>query len=775
MKKLFSSRLFALVIVCFLTFLFFIPKLLVGKVPIPADDLLGLYHPWRDQSYEGYSPGKFPVKNPLITDPVLQTYSWRNLVVENIKKLKLPLWNPYSFSGQPLLANIQSSPLALSNFLFLILPFKIAWSLQIILPPLLTALFMFLFLRSLQLSTIASMFAAVVLPFTGFFMVWMTWGTVITTAMWLPLILLAVNKLFTKQSPLWFIVLVIAASQTVLSGHWQTAFYVFVATSLYLIFQFFQSKKIKALVVIICALVLGVLISAIGFLPALEFVKLSAREIDQGYFPGRTDWFLPIQNLAQIIAPDFFGNPTTYNYWGIWNYAEFVAFIGIVPLTFSIFAFLSKEKNAIFFLFLAIFSLGLAISNPISKIPYVFNFPLISSMQPSRIIYLFVFALTVCAAFGIDSFLKKWQKGKVLLSILLILVPLILLFSFSLLFKDSFPKVANLQASRIALRNLIFPLMTLGALMFVILLYRLRLPKVVLVIFIFALTLTELFRFGYKFTPFSKLSWIFPQTQITKYLSSQQKPFRIMTTDRRIFNGNTPSAYQIEAVHGYDPLYLKDYAKLVTAWQSSSVAEAGSFNRIVTPEKYDSKITDFINVRYIITFDEISRTGLEKVFQEGETKIFKNDNVLPRAFFVKEVIKVENQNQELSKLISPDFDLKTSAVSTDFEFPKQQINADATFIDYSDQSFKLKTSSNNQAPLVLSNVFYPGWQAFIDGQKTEVKKVNFMFQSILVPKGQHQVEFKFQPQSFYNGLYISVAATIATILFSIFLWKRKYQ
>src|SRR3989344_840007 len=247
MKKLSSKTFFGAVIVCILTFLFFLPNLLIGKVPIPADDLLGLYHPWRDQTYDGYNVGKFPVKNPLITDPVLQTYPWRNLAVFNIKEGNLPLWNPYSFSGQPLLANIQSSTFQVFNIFFFIFPFKIAWSIQIILPPILTSLLMFFFLRNLKISPVASVFGGFVLPFSGFFIAWLTWGTIVTTAVWLPLILLSLNKLF---------------------------------------------------------------------------IKLSAREVDQSYYPQRPDWFLPIQHFIQLIAPDFFGSPTKYNYWGVWNWAE---------------------------------------------------------------------------------------------------------------------------------------------------------------------------------------------------------------------------------------------------------------------------------------------------------------------------------------------------------------------------------------------------------------------------------------------------------------------
>src|SRR3990170_2857903 len=98
MKKLCSKFFFGILISLSLTFSFFLPKLFIGKIPIPADDLLGLYHPWRDNSFSGYAAEHFPVKNPLITDPVLQTYPWRSAVIKTIFSGSLPLWNPYSFA-----------------------------------------------------------------------------------------------------------------------------------------------------------------------------------------------------------------------------------------------------------------------------------------------------------------------------------------------------------------------------------------------------------------------------------------------------------------------------------------------------------------------------------------------------------------------------------------------------------------------------------------------------------------------------------------------------
>lgn len=773
MEKSSSNLLFAL-LTCFLILLFFLPNLILGKVPIPADSLLGLYHPFRDLSIDGYNPGKFPVKNPLITDPVLQTYPWRHLVIKNIKEGNFPLWNPYSFSGQPLLANIQSSSFQLTNILFLILPFKIGWGVSTILPSVLASLFMFLFLKDIGLSRLASLFGALILPFSGFFIAWLTWGSIIATVMWLPLILLCLNKIFKTKSIIWLLILTLAVSQVILSGHWQAGFYVFLALVVYLIFLARSHKSLPKLVIVAIYFFLGIVIAAAQILPSLEFVNLSARSVDQGYYSGRLDWFLPIQNLIQLIAPDFFGNPATYNYWGIWNYAEFVAFVGIVPLSLAIYGLVTRSTLRGFFIALALVALIFGIENPISKIPYNLSIPLVSSLQPSRIIFLLIFALTGLASIGIDKFLKEKPTPKIFLPPLIIAAVLVAIASSIFFAKDLFGGAQTLDPVAIAKRNLILPALTTLAL-FVIILLRLKI-KSLAIILIFAATIFELFRFGYKFTPFSKLSWIFPQTRTTNFLAAQEKPFRIMSTDRRIFHPNIAAVYGIESIDGYDPLYLAHWNKFVSVWQSQNPgAPLASFNRIVTPQKIDSKFIDLLNVKYILTFDQIENSNFEKVFTQGSTKIYQNKNFLDRAFFVNEVVGAKSDQEEFAKLLDPNFDLKKMATSGEFEFPKQELTAQVSFENYQDQNLTLSVQTDRQAPLILTNVYYPGWKAYIDDQPVPIYKVDFMFQSIIVPQGSHQIEFKYQPDSFYNGLYLSVAALSGTILFSLYLWKRKYQ
>ena len=777
MKKLFSLNLFPLIVAPFIVFLFFLPNLVKGKLPIPADALLGLYHPWRDVSYGGFNAGKFPVKNPLITDPVLQTYSWRKIAIENLKEGELPLWNPYSFSGQPLFANLQSSPFQLFNVFFLIFPFKIAWGLQIILPFAFGAFFMSLFMKSLNLSDEAVIFGSIILPFSGFFVVWGEWGTVVASAIWLPLILYAVVHLFKNLNPFYFLLLVLAVSQSIFAGHIQTSIYVVLASILFIFLIFLKSKKIAPIVTCSFGVALGIAISAIQIMPTLEFVKLSARSLDQSYFQGRQDWFLPFKNLIQLFAPDFFGNPATYNYWGIWNYGEFVSFVGVVALIFAILGVFKQRNKITFFILLLILSLFLALENPLSKLPYTLNIPFISSMQPSRIIFLVIFSLSVISAFGFEAFLKSKEKNKFILMPAIIMALIFILAILQFFSVNIFGLITDESAKKIALRNLIIPALVTLILLITFSLKILKFPKIIIILAIFTVTIFELFRFTNKFLPFAKIELIFPETRTTTFLANQQRPFRVLATDRRIFGGNSLSAYGVETVQGYDPLFLKDYSRLVSSWNENKKVDAGNFNRIITPQNYQSPISNLLNVKYVASFDDISEKGFKKIYQEGETKIFVNENAFNRVFFVDEIIKVTDKDEELEKMFEESTNLENVAFSSEINFPKKESKNDGTFRfeSYSDQELALKVNVLEEAPLVISNVYYPGWKAYISGIEVPIYRVDYLLQAIIVPKGESLIKFKFSPQSFYNGLYISLMTSLLAILVSLILWRKRFQ
>src|SRR3989344_6023086 len=106
-KRLFYNYRYILMLVGVIT-VFFYPTILHNKIPLPSDSIVGMYHPFRDNIWDSFTAG-VPFKNYLITDSVRQQYVWRELAISQYKIGQLPLWNPYSFSGNVLLANFQSA------------------------------------------------------------------------------------------------------------------------------------------------------------------------------------------------------------------------------------------------------------------------------------------------------------------------------------------------------------------------------------------------------------------------------------------------------------------------------------------------------------------------------------------------------------------------------------------------------------------------------------------------------------------------------------------
>src|SRR3989344_8743295 len=162
MKKI-LVKIWPLLILVFVWLIFASPYFIKGKVPFPSTYLATSYGPWN--AYGDYMGA---VKNQATPDVISQIYPWKNLVIESWKSGAIPLWNPYSFSGNPLLANYQAAALSPLNILYLILPFIDAWSTQILLAPLLAGLFMYLYIKSLKLSDYAAVISSIGFMFCGF-------------------------------------------------------------------------------------------------------------------------------------------------------------------------------------------------------------------------------------------------------------------------------------------------------------------------------------------------------------------------------------------------------------------------------------------------------------------------------------------------------------------------------------------------------------------------------------------------------------------------------
>ena len=636
--------------------------------------------------------------------------------------------------------------------------------------PLLAGVFLYFYLRNFDLSSRASFLGALSFAFSGFFVAWLEWNTIGHVAAWFPLVLLAKEKLLQKITLPWIVVLLFAESALILAGHAQTAFYALGFSTVYLLVRILQiaHEQVRSddkdysrhllknfFIKLRPFLLFGFLvlvITSIQTLPSLRFILSSARNFDLPDW-HRPDWFLPWQHLVQFVAPDFFGNPTTGNYWGVWNYGEFVGYIALFPLLMAFFAVTARrDRKTLFFTVMLVISTLLALPTAFAKLPYELRIPFLSTLQPSRIIFLIDFCLSVLAAFGLDYVVRPEEKRnrRVLRVIMFISISIVGLW-LVVLFGSQLGLSYIFIDTIVARRNLAFPtaffvISSIGLLGF----SRFAFKKIILtrisIIILLVITVFDFYRFFSKFTPFTDVELLYPETKTTEFLRQNSGNFRVMTTDRRILAPNTALMYQIQSVDGYDPLYLQNYGELVASWTRNrpDIAPA-AFNRILTPENSQSLFTNLLGVKYILSLKPLELPELTLVFQEGETRVYENKKVLPRVYLA-EAVSVQNSPTEVVKQLFANENLLDRFVFSHVPLSVEPFalepeeHAEITY--YASNEITIKVEAKRPRLLVLTDLYYPTWRAFVDETVVEIIPANYFFRGIKVPAGSHTVTFR---------------------------------
>jgi len=720
---------------------FFYRTILFHTYPIPSDTLVGLYHPWRDEFAKEYPRG-VPFRNFLITDPIRQQIPWRKVVIDAWKTHTGGMWNPYTFLGVPLDANIQAAPFYPFNLLFLFMPFQLAWTMLIIVQPFLASVLLFLFLRHHKLSVISSIFAGMVWAFSGFSMTWLTWGTMLQTALWIPAILLSVDHMFMnrehgKKTFGWSLKFVFSSIMMLFAGHIQIAAYGCVLVFLYIVWKRPSRQVLTSLLPVLCA------VGLVGAVQLNPFIRLVLDSGRSGAFDNwkMAGWFLPWQHLAGFIAPDFFGNPATLNYWGVWNYGELTGYVGVVPLLLAMGAFGLTGLPSFFIIILGL-SLVFVLPNPVSMLPFIVRLPIVSVLQPTRLLMLIDLSLAILAGYGLERLVV--QKRLSTTGFGIGALGLMTLWSIALIGKYVIHDNTIVQNLAVSARNLVVPtaLFIAGG-MFMAVIVRKKSHKIsaAVLLFLSILTLFDLFRFGWKFTPFSQSSYFFPETDVIRFLKGQEKPFRVMSVDDRILPPNVSAYFGIESVEGYDPIAPIRYERFVASSEQKKPLLTGNtgFNRIYTAHSYDSPLVPYFNARFILALTDMSEPGLTLAFRSGDVRVYESNKAFPRAYVAEEVMRETSDEETLNTLLSKPGRLGIYHGRTDIMNIPLSSEEIVVIKGYTDNMISLSVRTKNPRLLVVLNRYDPRWHASIDGTVVPILRTNYIFSGIPIPQGDHNV------------------------------------
>lgn len=750
-------------------FIFASPYFLKGLVPFPSKYLVTFFPPW--SAVYG-----MPVKNNAMPDVITQIYPWKRLTIETWRQGKIPLWNPYSFAGTSHAANYQSAVFSPFNLLFFLLPFLTAWSLLVLLQPLLAGIFMYLFLRRLSCSSLASVLGSLAFMFCGFLVVWMAYATLGYAALWLPLSLYAVESFWQKRSRWYLVLMATSLALSFFSGHFQISVYVASLTLAYILFKMWHTQAWGKGILLLVYFILGVILSLPQLAPSLVAYLASVR--GEAVMKGE---IIPWSYLITILAPDFLGNPVTRNDW-FGHYAEWATFIGVVPLMLSLFTLVRRKKPTEWFFWgVALTTILAAFPSPLNDLLYGLKVPVLSTSAASRIVVLLSFSLGVLAAFGQDAIATDWRKGTTknfwrLTGVIIMILGLIWLGLLAV-------KILPVDKLVVAKRNFILPtlflvtgLIGLGSGFFK------RVPRGIVMMIIIALAALDLLRFASKWMPFDEREFVYPPMPVISYLTEHVGNARVFGN----FGNELAGVFKIQSIEGYDALYQARYGQFIGGASNGLVGPAGrSVVLLGKRGRYAEEALQLLGVKFILQRKSDGRNvwaypfwefpHYRLIYQDEHYEIWENQRALPRVFLASSYQQITDGQKIIDALFSQKFNRQETLILEEKPFLLPEGGAgEAQILRYTPNEVVIRVRASVPKLLFLSDVFDPGWRAWVGKTETKIYRADFDFRAVAVPAGEYTVRLVYYPESVRWGLWAS-AASLLVLLGSIFIRRQAYE
>lgn len=761
---------------------------------------------------------------PFWGDILLAFYPAQHLWRQSILHGHLPLWNPYIFTGMPLFGDAQYSIFYPSMLLNLFLPLHRALATDLALHAFMLAAFMYLFLRRLSLSVMSAFLGAVVLAFSGFVAVRVHHVSLIRTLAWLPLLLYIVAGFSPRRGVLRTALAIgVVLALMVFAGHAQT---ILISGLVAAIFGVWRSRSLRhtpsapvsgGFVPLVAALALGAviasLLAAAQILPAAELVRQSERSggTDFGF---ATSFSLPVRQLPMLFSPRLFGTPTRGIYWGEWLYWEMVGYAGIVPLVLALVGLMFAQRGDRFFwLAIGLAGVGLALGKALFLYPVAYWLvPGLAYFRvPARFLCWYALAVAALAAVGLDRLRqglpgsRPWTGFSVLAATITVgaiywaaggtvATGFIRWLAegamrsatfFPVAKRPMVPGVVGDVAISEGRRFLVF---WVGAIILIILSRSRRSMVPFAATSLVLLSVVDLFSFGMGFYPTTQPASLYRRTTTANVLDVGSGAYRILTTPGFSFAAWSGTMTFTAGLNTSEDLASFRHTLLPNMNVQEDVPNVVGYSPIVvrTPQQFISlairqaaqnggvsPLLDFLGTRYIFSPASLA-FPLRKV-PGARFNVWQNDNALPRGYLVTRYI-VEPDAKRRGELLVGGIDLRRVVIlervpSADFGLVETSNPGRIIRRSYGLNEVSFDLELIHPAILVLSDAYYTGWQAFVDGVRQPVHRANHAFRAVFLPANAKRVEFVYAPDSARLGLMITGVAWPLLAL-TWFIWGR---
>ncbi len=683
---------------------------------------------------------------------------------------RLPLWNPYTYAGAPFWADVQSAvlyPLSLLTLVLAGMPqFPLfALELEAIVHFWLAGIFTYLLMRRVTGRRDAALLSALVFTFGGYLTGYPSQQlAVLETDVWLPLILYLCDVALvervggppalrdvSRRVPL--LLAGVAWGIAVLAGHPQSAMLVGYTFTFYLAFialaysrhrddhRALRRGGLRVAAAWALVMITGLGLAAVAWLPAWEYMRLSVRAA--GVYDRMAGGF-PLYDVLQLILA---GSVSYYS----------PLYVGILPLLFAIWGVLgahTHRREIVFWGLLALAALLLSFGGEtFLYTPFYLFVPGFGIFRgQERLAFLFSWALAVLAGYGLAQYTQWGERENANRARFVAMVrwlfvggiALVLLFFVghnAIGWQDAHPFRGLLAKS-------VWLVILLGLGLGLLHLYAApRSSRVVLGgIGLGALVVLDLFTANWQINvhplPPEAQTATPPAVEAIRADARPGTAFRVYNEYRLYENYGVP--FEVEDTWGASPLRLTRYDALYRTLRME-------------------RVWQLLNVHYVITWRQELYAPSQIIYQEAADKdttyVHRLESPAPRAWLVYHVEEVTDE-EALARLDDVAFDPLQAALLPPGSAPALHSPADGqggevTIRARTPGSIALDVATPTDGLLVVSEIHYPGWHAYLDGQPVDILQVDYILRGVVVPAGQHRVEMVFRPLSLTVGAAIS--------------------
>ena len=746
------------------------------------------------------------------TDVLSQQYFWNVFIKENLfSDPCFQTWLPYVNAGTPFSGGLDLLFRPITLLTLLIFPAHVAICWEAVIYLLLMGVFMFFYLREIGLSSRSAFFGGLFLMLNGEIVTLLNAGHInkLGAIFPTPLVFWALERALNHRTVKAFLVTSLALGFAFWEGHVQVSYYLCIAVGIYAIVRAMLIWKqehsftpvgrliaLSALMVVVFLLLIAFL-----FLPMLMFAGVSERAEGVSY-DFATSWSLPPEEILTYFAPGLFGlrrlntdddepSVAQVEYWGRAPFMQTGRYFGLIPLLFAVFAVCRvRNKHILTLSILAgiVLLIGLGKYNPAYKLLYDYAPGFNQFRVPQMILFLFAFAASALAGFGAEWLLRDWTDDKerwlriaLLLGVALLLaawtlilaLPFIenaLLQQFSEFFfaKGADEALAHARYLNLLRSLAIFSLFWgMSLAVFGLRLTRRAAPRH-LMLALLAVYLLDIWQFDEKFLdtiPLKDSAYV-NENDAIRYFKENPGLYRVLPAI------NKPLTYAIHNKFALHHLYN------VSGYEAVGVQY---YNDYLEQMALGTPLVDLLNIKYVILPKGATLDGKPvkvgdviqpfKVVMNSDALLLENLNALPRAYPVHNAYLAESRDEILAMMQHQNFNPREFVILEErpsFEMAPEHVPSAASRIEiteYKTRKISLKATMATDGFVVLSEKYYPGWNAFVDGKKAKIYQANYTLQALALPKGAHEIALRFQPAQARFGLMTTVATLIGLVCF----------